>query len=358
VEYFDPWLGEVRKKARVPLAQGERIAEAVEKDLEPLVQAAIIVGSIRRRRPAVGDVEFVVLPKNLKAFDRAVRAMGFAGGPKMRIYKRAVEGIPVELYIAHEPEELGAMTLMYTGDYKLNVAMRARAKRMGYKLDQYGIWKDDRLVFQSPDEKEFFDFVGMEWHAPEERSLARREELRAMARKLRAVEEEFSPDDRAFLKDRVAPRLRTREPLDPEDEARLDVLYRATYGEAGAEAARGASMGAEELVELGRDDGAPPELLALWQPLYETATGGRGVVRDVQATFQPLPEEPERTLYRIWVEVEGEGFYVAWGDHGPAHQVAGIQANLDGWLAQMAVTLTYLLGEGWVEPWTRHDEPF
>jgi hypothetical protein len=254
VEDFETWLGEVRVKARIPLAQGERIAEAVAEDLEPLAQASILVGSIRRRRPAVGDVEFVVLPKNLKAFDRAVRAMGFAGGPKMRIYKRAVEGVPVELYVAHEPEEMGAMTLMYTGDYRFNIAIRARAKRMGYKLDQYGVWKDDRLVFQSPDEKEFFDFIGMEWHAPEERSLARREELRAMARKLSAIEDELSKKDFAFLYDRVDPRLRTRQPLDPNDEAHLEALYREKY----AESVLGASMGAEELIELGRDGGAPP----------------------------------------------------------------------------------------------------
>ncbi len=52
--------------------------------------------------------------------------------------------------------------------------MRSIAKRRGLMLNQYGIWKKGRPVLQSEDERDFFEFLGVRYHEPEERSLARR----------------------------------------------------------------------------------------------------------------------------------------------------------------------------------------
>lgn len=79
--------------------------------------------------------------------------------------------LPVELYIAHDPEELGSMLMWYTGDYVFNVAMNSIAKRMGFTRNQYGIWHEDVPVLQSVDERDFFDFLGVDWHDPEDRSF-------------------------------------------------------------------------------------------------------------------------------------------------------------------------------------------
>ncbi len=108
-------------------------------------------------------------------------------GPSLRKATKTVQGVKIEIYIAHSKKELGAMMFMYTGDQQFNIAMRNKAKGMGYLLNQYGIWTRDKkkALLQSEDEKDFFDFLKVPYHTPEERSLRHRtkEEKRKAAAK-------------------------------------------------------------------------------------------------------------------------------------------------------------------------------
>jgi len=212
-------MGEVRSKRRVPLARGEKIAEVVRAHIERFTQTMVLVGSIRRKRPEIADVEFVILPRDIEEFDQVVTRLGFDRGTKRRKYTGRSGGLKVELYVAHEPEELGALVLAYTGDWLFNVAMRSQAKRMGFKMDQYGIWKGKKPALRSPDEKEFFDFLGMDWHAPEERSLSQRGELRKTVKALLARR---LPEESRAAVERAAEILKGRDPLpfDLEEEIR------------------------------------------------------------------------------------------------------------------------------------------
>lgn len=168
-----------RVKKTMPLKVGDEIAARVEEDLSPFVNVALVAGSVRRRRPEIGDVELVVLPKDLGTLLSHLQGIGFTGGD--RIQKGIVHAgpgkyaarVPVEIYIAHKPEELGAMLFMYTGDFVHNISMRSIAKRAGWKLDQYGIFdaKTGKPLLQSPDERDFYDFLGVDWHDPEDRSF-------------------------------------------------------------------------------------------------------------------------------------------------------------------------------------------
>lgn len=160
------------EKTRIPLLEGDRIARAVQAELAAMTEVAIVAGSVRRRRPEVGDVELVVLPKDLDCFLFYVEQLGFKGGARKRV--RTEDGFKTELYIAHDPDELGAMLLARTGDYLFNIAMRTRAKKEGWLLNDYGLWKGKTPVVQSPDERDYFDALGMKWHDPEDRSLAHR----------------------------------------------------------------------------------------------------------------------------------------------------------------------------------------
>lgn len=168
-----------RVKKTIPLKKAERIVRYATETLEPLADVVLVAGSVRRRRPRVGDVEFVVLPKNLEQFLNTLDRNGWTGGDRIR--KKMTAGIPVEIYIAHKPEELGAMLFMYTGDFQHNIAMRSIAKRQGWKLDQYGIWdaKTGAPLLQSPDERDYYDFLGVDYHTPEERSFKDRSKKKA-----------------------------------------------------------------------------------------------------------------------------------------------------------------------------------
>lgn len=174
---LNPNLGAARPRRVKPKkwkwSKAERAAVMIQDILDPYLQFSQVVGSIRRRSPEVGDIELVVLPKDLEEFLDVLGESGFTGGDRKQVgYLGA--GFPVELYIAHEPEELGGLVFMYTGDWQFNIAMRSKAKKLGLKLNQYGIWKGDKAVLQSEDEEAFFEFLNVRYHTPEERSLARR----------------------------------------------------------------------------------------------------------------------------------------------------------------------------------------
>lgn len=247
-------LGQVVKKDRVPLEEGERIVEKILKQITPFSKAAIPVGSVARKRIEIADIDFVVLPKNLKKFDEEIREIGFSGGKDMRIYKKVVDGIKVELYIAHEPKEMGSMIFMWLGDKILNIAQRSKAKKMGLKLNQYGLWKGDKLVFQSADERDFWDYLGMDYHMPEQRSIARRHDLQDMIRDLK--DEKLTDKERSFVEE-AGKILRKEKYIEPTQEKDLEDLFLAYFPKkkekAEKHAMAGATMGAEELIEMGAD---------------------------------------------------------------------------------------------------------
>jgi DNA polymerase (family 10) len=95
---------------------------------------------------------------------------------------KRVQGINVEVHVAHDPKELGGHLFMYTGDQIFEIAMRAKAKRHGWKLNQYGLYdaKTGTPIVESPDERDFFDALGVPYHTPEERNLKDRKKKAAM----------------------------------------------------------------------------------------------------------------------------------------------------------------------------------
>jgi len=160
------------KPSKIPLKMADRLARQVEGWLEPFVDHIELVGSVRRRSLTVGDIEFVVLPRDLDEFFGILAEEGFTGGERKQV--APIKGMPVELYIAYSPKELGGLVFMYTGDWQFNIAMRTKAKKRGLKLNQYGIWRGEKPVLQSEDERDFFKFLDVRYHTPEERSLASR----------------------------------------------------------------------------------------------------------------------------------------------------------------------------------------
>lgn len=180
-----------REKRRIPLERAERMAEYLVEELEPVTEFLMIAGSVRRGDTEIGDVEAVVLPMNwentegLEGFYNYLWVQGFSGGTRKQ--SKMEGGVKLEVYIALHPDEIGGHIFMYTGDWQFNIAMRNKAKRMGFKLDQYGIWDGDEIIVDGPDESVFFEFLDVEWHEPSDRSLSRRtpEERRERARKAR-----------------------------------------------------------------------------------------------------------------------------------------------------------------------------
>jgi DNA polymerase/3'-5' exonuclease PolX len=60
-------------------------------------------------------------------------------------------------------------TLYFTGSKELNQKMRGLAKKLGYKLNEYGIYKNNKMIYVESEE-EIFELLGMKYLEPQERN--------------------------------------------------------------------------------------------------------------------------------------------------------------------------------------------
>lgn len=92
-------------KERIPLAEASMLAHQVVKLLEPYANRIEVLGSIRRGRPDVGDIEIGLMPKIEKRDDPA----DLFGDTKINVNTQleAVERLIVEGVFEHRPDKNG-----------------------------------------------------------------------------------------------------------------------------------------------------------------------------------------------------------------------------------------------------------
>ncbi len=115
------------------------------------VERVELGGSIRRRRPTVGDVDVLVgsedgpaVVEAFTAWERPERIIE-AGSGKASV---RLDGVRVDLRVV-EPSEFGAALQYFTGSKSHNVAVRNRAIDRDLKLNEYGLF--DVSAVEDPD---------------------------------------------------------------------------------------------------------------------------------------------------------------------------------------------------------------
>jgi DNA polymerase/3'-5' exonuclease PolX len=105
-----------------------------------------LAGSLRRRKEYVGDVDILILDEEIEIWGEFIRAFG---GQIMSAGNKAIDAIwqelPLNFRVATK-DAWEAGLLFFTGSKNLNISMRSKAKKMGMKLNQYGLWKDERRI--------------------------------------------------------------------------------------------------------------------------------------------------------------------------------------------------------------------
>jgi len=61
--------------------------------------------------------------------------------------------------------------LYFTGSYKLNEIMRNKAKKLGFKLNEYGLFDNNNNIIYVDSELEIFDLLNIKYLKPSDRSL-------------------------------------------------------------------------------------------------------------------------------------------------------------------------------------------
>ncbi len=129
-----------------------------------------IVGSYRRRKPTIGDVDILALSREPKeAMDafcglEEVDEVLVKGDTKSSIVISG--GLQVDLRIVGK-SAYGSGLLYFTGSKDHNVALRSRAKEKDWKLNEYGLFdpEDEKLAGET--EEQVYQELNLSYIAPE-----------------------------------------------------------------------------------------------------------------------------------------------------------------------------------------------
>jgi DNA polymerase/3'-5' exonuclease PolX len=145
---------------------------------------AQIVGSYRRKKPILKDIDIMISSDNNLILDSYLEYLNRIFDKRIHIYSKGADRISFFLqpkirgpvYKADvfraSPETKTAMLLYSTGPKEFNINMRRRAKKMGYLLNQNGIFNastKQRIDAPSDDEQRLFEILDMEYVSPDKR---------------------------------------------------------------------------------------------------------------------------------------------------------------------------------------------
>ncbi|HYM65560.1 MAG TPA: PHP domain-containing protein [Candidatus Sulfotelmatobacter sp.] len=161
------------KTTRMILPYAFEVAEKILKYLreEKAVGRAEILGSLRRRTPTVGDIDFAVATKDPKKV-----LEHFVNYPfKERIIEKGTisasilvaGGKQIDLMIQPE-ESFGSLLQHFTGSKNHNVALRELALKKNLSLSEKGIKNlKTNIMSKFSDEKKFYEALHVSWIPPE-----------------------------------------------------------------------------------------------------------------------------------------------------------------------------------------------
>ncbi len=177
------------------LAAARQLAESIQGQLAPFCEKIEIAGSIRRQRPNVNDIDFVVLPKEgqLLAFrDRCTaRARVVKDGTVNYILalpvnaaKRELLGLSgwevrIDIFIARpavrdllqtKPGNFGSLLLLRTGSKEHNIWLIEEAKKnyMEWRTHE-GLFDPEGFCVAAETEAEILQMMNVPWIEPERR---------------------------------------------------------------------------------------------------------------------------------------------------------------------------------------------
>jgi len=159
------------------LEEAQVIADKIKAELAPHCERIEIAGSIRRKKPDVGDIEIVVIPKpyNIGLFESGIATIvkqwkKVKGELPCKYTQRILpEGIKLDLFFA-EPDNWGLIYAIRTGsaDYS-HLELASNWSSMGYKSVGGYLFRDGERVAVR-EEEDLFKLLHMPYVEPEQRN--------------------------------------------------------------------------------------------------------------------------------------------------------------------------------------------
>ena len=183
-------------KKRYKYKDAIAVAKEIESWLKPYCERITIAGSLRRKKPEVGDIEILCIPKEyvlsdpdktnpfydavdrridiLIAFSKLNYRLNKKGnrtyGKQNKLLVHCASGIPVDIFSTTE-ENWWVALVVRTGPKESNIRICTEAKKWAAKFNVYGsgFTLSDGKKFICRSEEEVFRIVGLPCFPPEER---------------------------------------------------------------------------------------------------------------------------------------------------------------------------------------------
>ena len=169
---------------KIKRKEAEKIKEFVDKKLEKLGDnyTSILAGSFRRKKNEINDIDMIIYGKINKnsmidiinaiqpiisdtILSGNVKFSGIIRLSKTYMFRR------LDLRLVSKTD-LPATLLYFTGSKEFNQKMRRTAKKKGYLLNEYGLYKiknDEKIKVKVKTEKDIFVNLGMTYVYPQNR---------------------------------------------------------------------------------------------------------------------------------------------------------------------------------------------
>ncbi len=145
----------------------ERIANAVKE--APTVTRCMVVGSYRRRKETIGDIDILAIARKpveaMKALISMPEVAHVYGQGTTKANIRLRNGMDADLRIVPE-RSWGAALNYFTGSKAHNIALRRIALARKWKLSEYGLFRGTRYI-GGRTEEELYKLLGLRYIEPE-----------------------------------------------------------------------------------------------------------------------------------------------------------------------------------------------
>lgn len=136
----------------------------------PGVERVEPAGSLRRWKETVGDLDLLVICKDsvsvMEAFTAHPDVREVLARGETRSAVVLATGLQVDLRVM-EKKSFGAALQYFTGSKAHNVELRDRAKRMGLKVNEYGVFDSSERMVAGASEEGLYKAVGLPFILPE-----------------------------------------------------------------------------------------------------------------------------------------------------------------------------------------------
>lgn len=160
--------GGAGKDRRQPIARVMPEAELLVAELAALpgVAAARYCGSLRRLRPTIADLDILVAAADPRPVLAHAAALPVVDGSAAlhtgdtRATLTTGRGLHVDLRVV-APGQFGAAALYFTGSPAHNIRLRGLAATRGWRLNEYGLWNEQRELITAETEAEIYAALGL-----------------------------------------------------------------------------------------------------------------------------------------------------------------------------------------------------